>query len=148
MASKGNLNKNLLEELNGLPFYNDDQPKSLGYEYIEDVILPMIDNHELPVEDILRTFVEHVAIQIANVVNINRTKNLTENMLVTGGGAFNNFLIDRLRKLSKVEIVIPDKEIIDFKEALVFALLGVLKDQNEVNCLKSVTGANEITVVV
>ena len=141
MASKGNLNKNLLEELNGLPFYNDDQPKSLGYEYIEDVILPMIDNYELPVEDILRTFVEHVAIQIANVVNVNRTQNLTENMLVTGGGAFNDFLIDRLRDLSKVEIVIPDKEIIDFKEALVFALLGVLKDQNEVNCLKSVTGA-------
>ena len=141
MASKGNLNKNLLEELNGLPFYTDDQPKSLGYEYIEDVILPMIDNYKLPVEDILRTFVEHVAIQIANVVNINRTQNLTENMLVTGGGAFNDFLIDRLRELSKVEIVIPDKEIIDFKEALVFALLGVLKDQNEVNCLKSVTGA-------
>jgi len=141
IASKGNLNKNLLEELNGLPFYIDDQPKSLGYEYIVDTILPMIDRYELPMEDVLRTFVEHVAIQIANVVNINRTQNLTENMLVTGGGAFNNFLIDRLRELSKIEVVIPDKEIIDFKEALVFALLGVLKDQNEINCLKSVTGA-------
>ena len=64
-------------------------------------------------------------------------------MLVTGGGAFNNFLIKRLRSLTKAEVIVPDKETIDFKEALVFALLGVLKDQNEINCLKSVTGARK-----
>ncbi len=143
MASKGVLNKELLDELNNLPFYKDEQPKSLGYEYIVETVLPMIDQYKLRLEDVLRTFVEHVAFQIANVVNISSDQNLGEKMLVTGGGAFNDFLIDRLRELAKVEVIIPDKEIIDFKEAVVFALLGVLKDQNEVNCLKSVTGAKK-----
>ena len=141
IASKGTLQKELLEELNNLPFYSDDQPKSLGYEYIVDTVLPMIDRYKLSLEDILRTFVEHSAVQIANVVNENQSQNNIENLLVTGGGAFNDFLIDRLRDLIKIDVIIPEKEIIDFKEALVFALLGVLKDQNEPNCLKSVTGA-------
>ncbi|RLD84625.1 MAG: anhydro-N-acetylmuramic acid kinase, partial [Bacteroidetes bacterium] len=97
----------------------------------------------LGLEDFLRTFVEHVAIQIANVVNKNCNKKSNRRMLVTGGGAFNNFLIKRIRALAKVDVIVPDKETIDFKEALVFALLGVLKDQNETNCLKSVTGAKK-----
>ena len=143
MASVGVLHAALLEELNNLPFYKEDQPKSLGYEYIVKTIFPMIDQHKLPLEDILRTFVEHVAIQIANVINTSVEQHANKKILVTGGGVFNDFLMDRLRDLTKVEVVIPDKEIIDFKEALVFALLGVLKDQNEVNCLKSVTGAKK-----
>ena len=143
IASKGAINKILLEELNNLPFYTDDQPKSLGYEYIVATIFPMIDKYELALEDILRTFIEHVAIQIASVVNTNSDQNQAKSMLVTGGGAFNAFLIGRLKDLAKVEVIIPDKEIIDFKEAMVFALLGVLKDQNEINCLKSVTGAKK-----
>ncbi len=143
MASQGILNTALLEELNNLPFYKDSQPKSLGYEYIVKTIFPMIDKYQLPLEDILRTFVEHDAVQIANVVNNSLENDHAKKMLVTGGGAFNDYLISRLRELTKVEVVIPDKEIIDFKEALVFALLGVLKDQNEVNCLKSVTGAKK-----
>ena len=143
MASTGILNKELLKELNDLPFYTEDQPKSLGYEYIVETIFPMIDKYKLGLEDFLRTFVEHVAIQITNVVNTNCNKKKNERMLVTGGGAFNIFLIERIRALTKAEVIVPDKETIDFKEALVFALLGVLKDQNEINCLKSVTGAKK-----
>ena len=143
IASSGLLNNELLEELNNLPFYTKDQPKSLGYEYIVETIFPMIDKYKLSLEDILRTFVEHVAFQITNVVNMNCNKKMKERLLVTGGGAFNNFLIERLRSLTKVEVIVPDKETIDFKEAIVFALLGVLKDQNKINCLKSVTGAKK-----
>ena len=143
IASSGLLNNELLEELNNLPFYTKDQPKSLGYEYIVETIFPMIDKYKLSLEDLLRTFVEHVAFQIANVVNMNCNKKMKERLLVTGGGAFNSFLIERLRSLTKVEVIVPDKETIDFKEAIVFALLGVLKDQNEINCLKSVTGAKK-----
>lgn len=141
MASKGILHNELLEELNHLPFYSEDQPKSLGYEYIVDTVLPLIDKYKLTLEDVLRTFVEHVAVQIANVVNAQTGSGQKNNLLITGGGAYNDFLIGRLRKLVKVNVVIPEKEIIDFKEALVFALLGALRDENEVNCLKSVTGA-------
>lgn len=143
LASKGKLNIELLDALNKLPFYNDAKPKSLGYEFVIDIVIPLINKYNLSTKDILRTFVEHSSIQIANVLNRNLTVNGQDKVLVTGGGTFNDFLINRLKQLTKVEVIIPDKEIIDFKEALIFALLGILKDQNEVNCLKSVTGASK-----
>ncbi len=143
MASGGILNNNLLSELNNLPFYKDDKPKSLGYEFIADTVIPIIDKYNLPIKDILRTFIEHVAIQLADVLNRNSIMMKVNKVLITGGGAFNDFLIKRLKSLTSVNVIIPDKEIIDFKEALIFAFLGVLKDQNEVNCIKSVTGARK-----
>ena len=142
IASGGKAQNNLLNELNNLSFYNDSKPKSLGYEFIIETIIPLIDKYNYPVNDVLRTFVEHDAIQIAAIIN-RRTVNKDEKILVTGGGAFNDFLIERIAHYSNIELIIPDKDIINFKEALIFAFLGVLKDQNEVNCLKSVTGANK-----
>ena len=67
--------------------------------------------------------------------------NKKSKVLITGGGAFNKFLINELNNHAKNEIVIPSNEIIDYKEALIFALLGVLRSENKVNCLSSVTGA-------
>jgi len=143
MASKGAVDADLLSALDQLPFYDQDQPKSLGYEFVVDVVLPIIDRFPISTEDILRTYVEHVASQIATVINNvveNKEKNNTR-VLVTGGGAFNTFMIDRISSLTESEIVIPSSEIIEFKEAIIFAFLGVLKDMGESNCLKSVTGA-------
>ncbi|MBK5208215.1 MAG: anhydro-N-acetylmuramic acid kinase [Flavobacteriaceae bacterium] len=137
MASAGNLDRNLLEELNSLAFYSDTKPKSLGYEFVVETILPMIDKRNLNIKDILRTFVEHVAIQISKKID----SNLDKIMLVTGGGAFNTFLMERLQSYTKTQLIIPEETIINYKEALVFALLGFLKDEDKINCLKSVTGA-------
>ena len=145
LASLGDLHNKLFSELNDLPFYRNNNPKSLGYEFIDETILPIINKYKLSVKDILRTFVEHAAYQISEVIKSNRLPNskTNNNMLVTGGGAFNNFLIQRIDALAEADIVIPEKDIIEFKEALVFALLGVLKAEDEVNCLKSVTGATK-----
>jgi anhydro-N-acetylmuramic acid kinase len=142
LARQGTLNDKLLEDLNRLDFYSDDKPKSLGYEFVVQTVLPMIDSYELSLKNILNTFIEHSAYQIAKVINRKRGIN-NKNMLITGGGAFNDYLIERISYYSSVDVIIPDKEIIDFKEALIFAFLGVLKDQNKVNCLKSVTGARK-----
>ena len=101
-------------------------------------VFPIIDKLELKTEDILRTFTEHISIQIALVL-----KDKVSSTLITGGGAYNDFLIERLKLKTKSKIVIPDNQIIEFKEALVFGLLGILRDRNEVNCLKSVTGAKQ-----
>ncbi|REE08756.1 anhydro-N-acetylmuramic acid kinase [Winogradskyella pacifica] len=136
LASAGKVNKSLLLQLNALHYYKEEPPKSLGLEWVDLNIFPLIESFQLEMKDILRTFVEHVALQISKVLVEKNTK-----VLVTGGGVYNNFLIDRLRQLSIVEIVIPQNEIIEFKEALIFGLLGVLKKRNEINCLKSVTGA-------
>lgn len=143
MASRGQLNNDLLDELNNLPFYIDDKPKSLGYEFVVDTVIPLIDQYNLSTEDVLRSFVEHNAIQIANVLKRNSVNSDQDKVLITGGGAFNDYLINRIKQYTTVEVVIPSKEIIDFKEAVIFAFLGVLKDQDEVNCLKSVTGASK-----
>ncbi len=143
MASKGSINEALLTRLNALPFYEQEQPKSLGYEFIADVVLPIFADFDIALEDKLRTFIEHSAIQISDNINeasVNFDKEELQ-VLITGGGALNDFMIERIRDLTNAQIVIPSKEIIEFKEALLFAFLGVLKDQEEVNCLKSVTGA-------
>lgn len=136
LASTGKLHSELLEKLNQLEFYKKPAPKSLGLEWVKMYVFPLIDNYNLSVEDTLRTFTEHIAIQISKVL-----KGKMANTLITGGGAYNDFLIDGLKLKSESKILIPNNEIIEFKEALVFGLLGVLKDRNEINCLKSVTGA-------
>ncbi|WP_299097601.1 anhydro-N-acetylmuramic acid kinase [uncultured Winogradskyella sp.] len=138
IASRGNVHEGLLSQLNQLEFYQQPAPKSLGLEWVKLHVFPNIDKLELKTEDILRTFTEHIALQIASVL-----KGKGTSTLVTGGGAYNDFLIQQLRLKTKSEIIIPNNEIIEFKEALVFGLLGVLRDRNEVNCLKSVTGAKQ-----
>ncbi|MBU3823079.1 anhydro-N-acetylmuramic acid kinase [Flavobacteriaceae bacterium XHP0103] len=136
-ASKGNINTFLLESLNGLKFYESTHPKSLGLEWVASEVFPLIDSFKIDLQDILRTFVEHIAIQISKEIN----KKNNASVLVSGGGVYNGFLIKRLESLTHNKIVIPSKNIIEFKEALIFAFLGVLKLRNEVNTLKSVTGA-------
>ena len=139
IASTGTVNKELLNQLNNLEFYRAGYPKSLGLEWVYKNIFPLIDSFKLEIKDVLRTFVEHIAIQLASEIN----KKSNASVLVTGGGVYNSYLIERLKFHSKNNIIIPSQSIIEFKEALIFAFLGVLKLRNEVNCLKSVTGAKE-----
>ena len=138
IAASGYINYSLLEKLNSLEYYSLSPPKSLGLEWVEDCIFPLIESYKLQVEDVLRTFVEHSAIQISNFLSKENS-----NSIITGGGAYNKFLIERIKLFSKSKIVIPDNDIIEYKEALIFGLLGVLKLRNEVNCLRSVTGASK-----
>ncbi|TVZ55524.1 anhydro-N-acetylmuramic acid kinase [Lutibacter sp. Hel_I_33_5] len=137
IASKGKINQQLLDTLNSLEFYKTAAPKSLGLEWVQSAIFPLIDSFENNIASILKTFIEHVAIQISMVY-----KN-SSSILITGGGAFNKFLISRVEFYSETKIQLPDKQLIDFKEALIFAFLGVLKTKNQINCLQSVTGAKK-----
>lgn len=139
VASKGKVNVQVLKQLNALSFYKKAFPKSLGREWLEKEFLPILDKWHAPVEDKMATVTEHIAIQIAAV-----TKGKKGTVLVTGGGVFNKHLIARIKRLApSVKVVIPGKVLINYKEALVFAFLGVLRWRGEVNCLKSVTGASE-----
>ena len=138
-AKRGAINEQLLLELNTLEFYKKEYPKSLGLEWVSENIFPLIDKYNLKTEDILKSFVEHIAIQISN--EINKKENAL--ILITGGGAYNDYLISRIKSKTQNTIELPSKEIIEFKEALIFGLLGVLKIRGEVNCLASVTGAKQ-----
>ncbi|WP_336070628.1 anhydro-N-acetylmuramic acid kinase [Mesoflavibacter sp. CH_XMU1404-2] len=139
LASQGKINQQLLEQLNALNFYKKSYPKSLGLEWVEEQIFPLIDKYDLTIKDILRIMVEHVAQQIAKVIS----QKVNVSVLLTGGGTYNDFLVERIKALTNNKIVIPSKEIIEFKEALIFGFLGVLKLRDENNCLASVTGANK-----
>lgn len=137
LASTGNINTELLDQLNKLDYYDLSPPKSLGREWVENKVFPLIEQFELKPIDVLGTFTEHIVFQIAKILN-----SLPDGkILITGGGAKNTFLIGQLQKAIDSKIIIPDETTIDYKEALVFAFLGVLRWRNEVNCLASVTGA-------
>jgi len=136
-ARRGTMDQTLFERLNGLDFYQRKGAKSLGKEWFDSVFRPCLEQSELSVADKLRTLTEHIAFQLAQSSCGNRG----EIMLVTGGGARNLFLIERLRETGTKELVIPDEQTIDFKEAIIFAFLGVLRMRGEANCLSAVTGA-------
>jgi anhydro-N-acetylmuramic acid kinase len=137
IARQGKINKDLLKELNNLDFYVKGSPKSLGFEFVSNSVFPIIEKYHISTIDILRTFIEHIALQISS--NLEKGKKI----FVTGGGVFNDFLIERIKHHSLTKIIIPDKTIINFKEALIFAFLGLRKIENKINCLKSVTGAEK-----
>lgn len=138
-AKSGNINQDLLQQLNDLEFYALPYPKSLGMELVNAKIFPLMNSYSIDVKDKLGTFVEHIAIQIANICSKPNAK-----LFITGGGAYNRFLIERLRNyLPSTEVVIPDDKTIQFKEALIFGFLGVLRLRNEINVLSSVTGASK-----
>ncbi len=136
IARSGEICSPLLEELNALEFYHTEGPKSLGREWVEELIFPMIDKYGLSLADRLRTFCEHAAFQVSRVISSGKR------LLITGGGAYNKFLVERISGLTGCEIVIPDPIIIEYKEALIFALLGALYIADQPSCLSSVTGAS------
>ena len=136
-ARNGAINFKILEELNTLTFYQKPAPKSLGVEFVNSEIFPLLKD-EIP-ENIIATFTEHIAEQIAKVFNDNQLKTV----LVTGGGTFNTYLLEKIREKSQTELIVPDENIINFKEALIFAFMGVLRLRNEVNVLCSATGSSE-----
>jgi anhydro-N-acetylmuramic acid kinase len=165
LAAGGRVDEALLRRLNALPYYSMGYPKSLANEFGLETVLPLLRAGGLSTADALRTFVEHLVEQIAKAVEglgfMGRggqrgVEGAPARMLVTGGGAHNAFLIGRLRERlgssgvelasSGVELVVPDTALVDFKEALVMALIGVLRWREENNVLASVTGASRDSI--
>ncbi|MDR2238223.1 MAG: anhydro-N-acetylmuramic acid kinase [Chryseobacterium sp.] len=136
LARKGNINPDLIDQLNSLAFYQLPHPKSLGIEWCIQNVFPLLDNIETT--DAMASFTEHVAQQISTVINEHHLKNI----LFTGGGTYNTFLVEKIQEKTTAEIIIPEKEIIDHKEALIFGFMGVLRMNNEVNVLSSATGSS------
>ncbi len=140
LAAGGKLDQPLMNKLNwSHDYYFKQSPKSLGREDVEKIFFPILKKSKASVEDKLFTFCRHVAFQIDSIFPVPYSSK--DKMLVTGGGAHNSFLMKTIGEYSKFKIIVPEKRLVDFKEALIFAFLGVLRWHGEVNCLKSVTGA-------
>lgn len=139
IARGGTVDTTLLHALDSLPFYAQTGAKSLGREWVEQTIYPMLDASGLGFADLLATFTEHAARQVARVAE--RVGKPSPTMLITGGGALNVYLVERIAELAGCTVKIPSRQIIEFKEALIFAFLGALYMAGEASCLSSVTGA-------
>lgn len=152
IAASGKVDPTLLTDLNVLEYYKLEYPKSLANDFGTEIVYPMIKNAGIRTDNALRTYTEHIVIQIKNAItNLNhlKLKSQTSRMLVTGGGAFNTFLVERLKdqlKSLNIEVVIPDEKIIKYKEALIMALMGVLRWREKTNVFSSVTGAERDSV--
>ena len=152
MAEKGKINEDLLSDLNSLDYYRQSYPKSLANDFGTNIVYSMIRDSKIEMHDALRTYVEHIVVQINNAItNANHSittpitpPTLPSKLLATGGGAFNDFLVQQLReKLNKlnIDVIVPEENLIKYKEAMIMAFMGVLRWRQEYNVLSSVTGA-------
>ena len=137
VSKSGNLIKDLFNKLNKIDYYDKTHPKSLGIEWVNSTIIPLLDKYPNQIVDLLHTFSCHIAEQVSrNIID-------EKNVLVTGGGAKNKFLINLINQKLKNNLIIPDNTLIDYKEAVIFGFLGVLKLLNINNCYSSVTGSSK-----
>ena len=138
----GEVNEELLEELNHLVFYGVMGAKSLGREWFEGVFLTTLNKHNLELKDLMRTVYEHIATKISNALTLIPKGSV----LITGGGAKNQFLVELIKQKCNNTLVIPEPILVDFKEALIFAFLAVLYKLQIPSCLASVTGARNNSI--
>jgi anhydro-N-acetylmuramic acid kinase len=149
MAATGMVNDALLRQLNELDYYRLPYPKSLANEMGTDIIYPLVAATGLTPQDQLRTVVAHIVEQIRlSLSNIERPEG-PANLLATGGGALNSFVIEQLQQALEplqIKVVVPEEKLVQYKEALVMALIGVLRWRQEYNVLSSVTGASRNSI--
>lgn len=147
MASQGKSNTSLLEKLNTLEYYRQPYPKSLANDFGTDIVYPLVKKAAINTSDAIRTYTDHITLQIkkaiAGLIN-HKPQTANYKLLATGGGAFNTFLVEQLKKELQplnIEVIVPDKKLVNYKEAMVMALMGVLRWREEYNVFSSVTGA-------
>ncbi len=142
LGASGNFNHNLYNDLNAIEFFSKSHPKSLGKENFIINFKPILDKYNISNADKLNTFGKHLAHQICKILSSTQDKKV----LITGGGAYNSFWVSEIRSTADAQIIIPENKIIEYKEAVIFGFLGVLRKKQLVNCLSSVTGAKQDSV--
>ena len=149
LAASGQIHHTLLEQLNALPYYAQSHPKSLANSFGTDEVYPLVQSHALSPADAAATYVAHLVTQIETSIKANRPTGAGGKLLITGGGAFNTFVIEQLTNRlqpMEVEAIVPDERTVQYKEALAMALIGVLRWRQEYNVLSSVTGASRDSI--
>lgn len=148
LAAGGNINTDLIETLNALSYYQQAAPKSLANDFGTDIVYPIIQQSGCDTADALRTYTEHIAVQVQQSIE-HLSLQQQQRLLVTGGGALNQFLVELLRvkmEPSGISVVVPDEKLVNYKEALVMAFIGVLRWRQENNVFASVTGASRNSI--
>ena len=148
IAAQGSINYAMLENLNKIDYYNLPFPKSLNRDWINSELWQIVkEGDKLSPHDKMKTFVDHIAYQIANSIDyLSQKQSEGKRVLVTGGGAYNKTLMEHIQSHSDATFEIPDNKLVEFKESLIFALMGVLRIQNKTNIYKTFTGAKSDSI--
>jgi Predicted molecular chaperone distantly related to HSP70-fold metalloproteases len=152
LASAGKIDPLLLQKLNDFDYYSKPYPKSLSNEFGINEIIPLMEKSGLSKVDALATYVRHIVIQVSRALSLLKQKLPGRgklNLLITGGGAHNKFLVESLRKEvlpDNIECIVPGDELADYKEALIIAFIGVLRWREDINVMQSVTGASKDSI--
>ncbi len=155
VAQSGKVHQELLAQLNQLEYYQLDFPKSLANDFGTDVVYPLIKKSGCSTADGMRTMVEHILYQIKTSIqklennHAGHAGSKPKQLVATGGGVFNDFLVKRLSEdLEKenIKVVIPEENVIKYKEALIMGLMAVLRWREENNVFSSVTGARRDSI--
>ncbi len=134
LARSGQVNEDLFKQLSLINYYQKAFPKSLGTEHILKDWCEIIQNNNLSTADAMATVVEHIAFELGKVLK-------NSSVMVTGGGALNSYLIERIAAHTNSKIFLPSQEMIEFKEALIIAFVGLNRYLGRNNFYSSVTGA-------
>lgn len=153
IAASGQIQNALLSRLNEQDYYKQPYPKSLANDFGTETLYQIIKDAKYELRDAMRTYVEHIALQIDNALQAAEEKSGISTkglkLLVTGGGAHNSFLVTRMKEYldkREIDLTIPSAELIDYKEAIIMALIGVLRWREENNVIASVTGATRDSI--
>ena len=141
ISKSGKIDQALLNQLNKIEFYHQNPPKSLGREWVFEQVIPLLDASQITPQDKLCSFTNHIAIQISEAIKKETSIN---KILITGGGSKNIFLIELLKNLD-LNIEVPNEQLIDYKEALIFGYLGIKRLREETNIFNTVTGSSKNT---
>lgn len=149
LSRSGSLLPGILFQLNEQEYYKQPPPKSLSNDKAKEIVFPVLLQSEHSNADLLHTMVQHIAHQVYKAVVNHPAHNSPTSMLITGGSAFNKYLVEKIEELLmplQVSVVVPDEKVVEFKEALIMALIGALRWREETNVLGSVTGADRDTI--
>ncbi len=149
MARSGNILSTIFARLNNVDYYQQPAPKSLSNEMAKEMVFPILRESQHKTVDLLHTMTLHIAEQVAKAVSQYPSAKQEPKLLVTGGGAFNTYLIEKIQEAlapQHVSVEVPDETVVKFKEALVMALIGTLRWREETNVFSSVTGASRDSV--
>lgn len=149
LARTGTIVTALLQELDSLDYYRQPFPKSLANSFGVQIVYPLLKKYDEPITNLLRTYTEHIACKIGDALKSLQTTPAPSHLLVTGGGALNRFLIERIQEVVKdqnIDVIVPDEKLVQYKEAMIMALIGVLRWREEYNVISTVTGAQRNSV--
>lgn len=136
IARTGSIDQDLLRTLEGIPYHREESPKSLGREWFEQEVAPLLVHGNTA--DLSATVCELIALETGKALH---KLPQGSRVLTTGGGAHHRYLISRIQEYTQARIVVPDDTLADFKEAVVFAFLGALYSTENYNVLAEATGS-------